>query len=380
MSNPTPSRPSTSPTSSLPNSGALRATDAGTGHFRDRFKARFADDHFRATTFGPTVTSIGIGTYLGESTDDDDRAYETAIRHAVESGINLVDTAINYRSQRSERNVGTALQKLFAAGTTTREQLVVCTKGGYIPLDRIPPASRDEYRAYVKREFFDSLIVHPDEVVAGGHSLAPRFLRYCLAKSRQNLGVRTIDVYYVHNPAQQLASVAPDEWRRRMADAFNVLEEGAARGEIGVYGAATWDELRVPPEDKGHVSLEELVQIAHGISGDAHRFRAIQLPVNLAMTEAVRTPTQMVGGKLVTVLEAAEALGITVIGSATLMQAQLVAGLPDAVRNHFPGLTTDAQRGIAFSRSVAGLSAALVGMKRVEHVDENLIAAHVAAS
>jgi aryl-alcohol dehydrogenase-like predicted oxidoreductase len=88
----------------------------------------------------------------------------------------------------------------------------------------------------------------------------------------------------------------------------------------------------------------------------------------------------MVGGKLVTVLEAAEALGITVIGSATLMQAQLVAGLPDAVRNHFPGLTTDAQRAIAFSRSVAGLSAALVGMKRVEHVDENLIAAQVVAS
>jgi hypothetical protein len=111
------------------------------------------------------------------------------------------------------------------------------------------------------------------------------------------------------------------------------------------------------------------------VRGDAHCFRVIQLPVNLAMTEAVRTPTQMLGGKLVTVLEAANALGITVIGSATLMQARLASGLPDVLKSHFPGLTTDAQRAIAFSRSIAGLTSSLVGMKDVNHVDENIRAA-----
>jgi aryl-alcohol dehydrogenase-like predicted oxidoreductase len=354
-----------------------RATELGTARYCQRFASSFVSDHFRSTTFGPTVTSIGIGTYLGDSTDDDDRAYEAAVQHAVERGLNLIDTAINYRSQRSERAVGVAIQKSIAAGTTTREELVVCTKGGYIPLDRTPPASRDDYRAYVKREFFDPQIVHPDEVVAGGHSLAPRFLRYCLAKSRQNLGLRTIDVYYVHNPGQQLSSVPHDEWQRRISDAFVVLEEAAGRGEIGVYGAATWDELRVPPGDKGHVSLEALVAIAHGLAGDAHRFRAVQLPINLAMTEAVRVPTQELGGKLVTVLEAAEALGITMIGSATLMQSRLATGLPETIRSHFPAVATDAQRAIAFSRSIAGMTSALVGMKHVEHVDENLNAAKV---
>src|SRR5437764_6939949 len=205
----------------------LRASDAGTRRLRDRFAGRFLPDFYRSTTSGLTVSSLGIGTYLGESTEAEDTAYENAIQAAVAAGINLIDTAINYRSQRSERSVGTAIQQLIATGNTTRDEVVVCTKGGYIPLDRTPPASREDYRAYVRREFIDTQILHPDEIVAGGHSLAPRFLRYCLAKSRQNLGLRTIDVYYVHNPGQQLSAVSQAEFRQRLRAAFEVLEEAA---------------------------------------------------------------------------------------------------------------------------------------------------------
>jgi aryl-alcohol dehydrogenase-like predicted oxidoreductase len=325
------------------------------------------------------VSSIGLGTYLGDNTDEDDAAYESAVRHAVGAGVNLIDTAINYRSQRSELAIGAAIQQLSAAGHTTREELVICTKGGYIPLDRTPPATREEYQAYVKREFTDQEIVHPDEIVAGGHSLAPRFLRYCLAKSRQNLGVRTIDVYYIHNPGQQLASVGPDELRRRLQAAFGVLEEAVSRAEIQTYGLATWDELRTPPGERGHVSLSEAVDLARGIAGDGHHFRAVQVPINLAMPEAVRSPTQIVGDKLLTVLEAASELGLTVFGSATLMQSKLASGLTEGIRAHFPGFATDAQRAIAFSRTIPGVTAALVGMKRIEHVDENIGSALVHA-
>src|ERR1700753_764502 len=99
MPNSTPSSSSPLSNRARPNSGGLRATNAGTEHFRDRFSTQFAADYFRPSTFGPTVSSIGIGTYLGDSAADDDQAYEAAIRRAIESGINLIDTAINYRSQ-----------------------------------------------------------------------------------------------------------------------------------------------------------------------------------------------------------------------------------------------------------------------------------------
>jgi predicted aldo/keto reductase-like oxidoreductase len=100
----------------------------------------------------------------------------------------------------------------------------------------------------------------------------------------------------------------------------------------------------------------------------------VQLPVNLAMTEAIRLPTQPLpgGGTLVPPLEAARELGLTVVASATLMQAQLAANLPPAVRELFPALQTDAQRAVAFVRSLPGVTTALVGMKQHAHVDENL--------
>jgi aryl-alcohol dehydrogenase-like predicted oxidoreductase len=370
-----PIRPrSLSPTPSSPRADAaqLRASDAGTAKFRTHFEAQFAADYFRATTFGVSVSSIGIGTYLGDSTDADDAAYAAAIRHAFTRGINLIDTAINYRGQRSERAVGAAIQRALSAGEISRDQIVVCSKGGYIPLDPTPPATRQEYQAYVRREFIDTEILRPDELVAGGHSLAPRFLRYCLAKSRQNLGLRSIDVYYVHNPEQQLQNVAPPEVATRLRAAFGVLEDAASRGEIGVYGCATWDGLRVPVGDPGHLALGELVKIAREVAGEAHHFRVVQAPINLAMPEAIRLPTQPLNGRLLTVLDAAAELGLNVIASATLMQAKLCSGLPEPLRQALPSFETDAQRAIAFTRTVPGITAALVGMKRAEHVDENI--------
>lgn len=351
------------------------AHGAGTARYRDRLSSRFVSDYFRAGPLGASVSSIGIGTYLGESTTADDAAYAASIEHAARSGINLIDTALNYRGQRSERAVGAALRRLTTSGDLTRDELVVCSKGGYIPLDAQPPASRDEYRAYVKREFIDTEILQQAEIVGGGHSLAPRFIRFCLAKSRQNLGVRCIDVYYLHNPEQQASAVGRDELMARIRSAFVILEDAASRGEIGVYGCATWNGLRSTPDAPDHLELEELVGLARDLAGKNHHFRAVQMPINLAMPEAIRTPTQRVRGQLLPAAEAAAALEVMVVGSATLMQGKLSSGLPPALAEAFPSFENDAQRAIAFARSAPGVTTALVGMKRIEHVDENLRAA-----
>ncbi len=361
-----------SPTDAAP---APRANDAGTARYRDRFATHFAPDFFRPTSLGATVSSVGIGTYLGEPTADDDSAYVVAIEHAARSGINVIDTALNYRGQRSERAVGAALRNLMSSGGVPRDELLVCSKGGYIPLGAQPPASRDEYRAYVKREFVDTEILLPTDIVGGGHSLAPRFIRFCLAKSRQNLGVRCIDVYYLHNPEQQASTVGRDELMARIRSAFVILEDAASRGEIGVYGCATWNGLRSSPDAPEHLELEALVGLARDIAGNDHHFRAVQMPISLAMPEAIRVPTQTVRGQALPAAEAAAALDLMVVGSASLMQGKLTSGLPAALADAFPSFENDAQRAIAFARSAPGVTTALVGMKRVEHVDENLRAA-----
>jgi aryl-alcohol dehydrogenase-like predicted oxidoreductase len=349
------------------------ATTAGTRKFRGRFASKLAPDFFRQFPIGLQASSIGIGTYLGECTDADDESYTAAVRRAVAGGINLLDTAINYRCQRSERAVGRALRALVETGAAARDEIIVCTKGGYVPLDGEPPASREEYQRYLEREFYARGVMSPDDVVAGGHCLAPSYLAHQVARSRENLGVQTIDVYFLHNPEQQLDVVEPARFREVLREAFAALEARVEAGDIRCYGCATWNGLRTPHGKRGHLSLAELVEVAAEVAGDAHHFRVVQLPVNLAMTEAVRVPTQRVAGREpVPLLHAAAELGVSVVASASLMQAQLTSKLPPALAEAFPNATTDAQRAIGFVRSLPGLTTALVGMKSEQHVVENL--------
>src|SRR5215210_4896153 len=166
-------------------------------------------------------------------------------------GINVIDSAINYRCQRSERAVGAALREALAAGDVARDEVIICTKGGYLPLDDTPPASRADYKAYVQREFLDPGIIGPGELVADGHCIAPAYIDHQIDRSRANLGVRTIDLYYLHNPEQQLDAVPAAEFQHRIRRAFEALEQRVADGDIRAYGCATWQGFRIDPASRG---------------------------------------------------------------------------------------------------------------------------------
>ncbi|MCS6816203.1 MAG: aldo/keto reductase [Blastocatellia bacterium] len=349
---------------------ARRATREGTERFRARFAEAQAAGHFREA-FGLWISSIGIGTYLGASDAETDRAYGEAIAWALQRGSNVIDTAINYRCQRSERVIGEVLARLVAAGTIARDEVLVATKGGYIPFDGHPPRTRAEWQRYLEETFFRPGILRPEDVVGGIHSLAPRYLEHQLETSLRNLRLETVDVYYLHNPEQQLEEISREEFRRRMRAAFAWLEEKVAEGKIGVYGTATWEGYRVPPDERVHLSLAELVALAKEVGGTDHHFRVIQLPYNLLMPEASLLRTQTLGGWQVSVLEAAEHLGIVVMASAPLLQGRLAAQWPVARADALKGLTA-AQRALQIVRSTPGITVALVGMSRRAHVEENL--------
>jgi aryl-alcohol dehydrogenase-like predicted oxidoreductase len=329
-------------------------------------------DFFRSSRAGLQVSSLAVGTYLGESDDDVDAKYADALRAALRGGINTIDTAINYRCQRSERVIGRVLQELLESGELRRDEVVLCTKAGYVPLDGVAPSSREAYELYLRREYFDTGILKPVELVAGGHALSAAFLEDQLHRSMRNLGVQGIDAFYVHNPEQQLSAVSPAELHTRLRAAFETLEGCVARGEISVYGCSTWSGLRLPAGSHGHMSLYELATLAKDVAGDAHHFRVVQLPINLTMSEAVRVSTQRdFRGRLVHVLDAAGELGIDLVVSAPLLQGQLAHDLPAQVRELFAG-STDAQRALAFVRTLPGVLTAAVGTKNEAHVRENL--------
>jgi aryl-alcohol dehydrogenase-like predicted oxidoreductase len=310
-----------------------------------RYCARFPE--FRGTLFyrgifGLQVSSLGIGTYLGGDDDASDSAYTDALVAAGESGVNFFDSAINYRNQRSERCIGAALKQL------QRDEIVVCTKAGFLTPGAVPKTLR------------------PEDVVGRMHSMAPDFLAAQIDCSLANLDIETIDVFYLHNPETQLGFVTRVEFDERIRRAFAKLEELVGNHKIRWYGAATWEGFR----KKDALSLPRMVEIAGEVGGPEHHFRFIQLPFNLGMVEAFVDQPE-------SALAAAERLGMAAVASGTLMQGQMLSHMPDAVEDLLPGFATDAQRAIQFTRSTPGISVALVGMSHREHVMENLGVARV---
>ncbi|MCH7766882.1 MAG: aldo/keto reductase [Acidobacteria bacterium] len=345
------------------------ATTEGTARYRQHFAAHAAPGHFRQQD-GLWLSSVGVGTYLGEPDAETDRRYARAIARALELGSNVIDTAINYRLQRSERSVATALRTLMEQGKLARDEVVVCTKAGFLTFDGEPAP---DALAYFQEHYVQPGVFSPDDVAAGAHCMTPRFLEDQLERSRRNLDLETIDVFYLHNPEMQLTVVPREEFLRRMRAAFEGLEKWVAAGRIRRYGTATWDGYRKPPEAPDYLSLEELVNLAEAVGGPGHHFKAIQLPYSLAMPEAFLRPNQTVAGEKLSLLAAARRLGITVFASASTLQGQVTRNFPDQFRARLNGkLRTDAQRAIQFVRSTPGVGVALVGMSRVEHVEENL--------
>ena len=349
------------------------ATLDGTARYRERFREVAAEDHFRQSQ-DLWLSSIGVGTYLGDADRETDARYAEAVARAVELGANVIDTAANYRFQRSERSIGTALRELSERGFA-RDELVICTKGGYLPFDGAPPR---DVRQYVEETFVKPGIASFAEIAGGAHCMTPSYLQNQLGQSLENLGLECVDVYYVHNPESQLSAVSAEEFWKRLRAAFGFLEQSVASGTIRNYGVATWNGFRAEPDASGYHSLERMAGIAKEVAGEEHHCRFIQVPFNLAMPEALFFQNQQLGDGYVSVLEAAQALGITVIASGSLLQGQVAHGLPEAVRDPLGALATDAQTGIQFVRSAPGITTALVGMSQRAHVEENLQLARIA--
>jgi aryl-alcohol dehydrogenase-like predicted oxidoreductase len=342
------------------------ATPEATQRYAGRFSSRAAAGHFR-TQQGFLLSSIGIGTYLGEPDDATDRAYTDAIVAAVEGGVNVLDTAINYRFQRSERTIRAALEELARRGFT-REEVVICTKGGFLTPDGDMPA---DVADYFQRTYVAPGLIRAEDVAAGCHVLAPRFIADQIERSRKNLGVDTIDVYYLHNPETQLAEYPPEEFEKRLHAAFEFLETAVTDGKIRFYGLATWNGFRQPETARDALSLAKIDILARSLAGEGHHCRFVQLPYNLGMTEALTRANQAIDERKLPMIEAGHALGITLVASASLLQGQVARNLPKFIENAI-GLESDAERALQFVRSTPGISTALVGMSHLDHVRANL--------
>jgi len=347
------------------------ATSAGTANFKNRF-SNTAPGFFRDAQ-GLSVSSIGIGTYLGNWDAQTDENYVKSIVKYVESGGNVIDTAANYRFQRSERNIGSALQLLADKGFS-RDQLLICTKGGFLPFDNEPPKN---VQKYFEANFVKTGIADFEDLIGGSHCMTPKYLQSQIDQSLKNMNLESLDVFYIHNPESQLGAISKVEFELRLANAFERLEQNRVRGKVKFYGVATWNGFRLQPNEQNYHSLEKMWNIAEKIGGDDHGFRFIQLPFNLAMPEAFLLQNQQFNGEVFSTIEIAQNFGISVMISGSMMQGKLASGLPANIRVNLGSLETDAMTSLQFVRSTPSVTTALVGMSKPAHVEENMQLAQI---
>ena len=203
-------------------------------------------------------------------------------------------------------------------------------------------------------------------------------MRDQILRSRRNLRLETLDVWLIEQPELALQAFGAQEFKEVLCHAFEALEAAVSDGQIAAYGACTWDGLLRSHTDRAHLSLLDLFQWALDVGGADHHLRAIQLPYNLAMAEALRLPSQIgPAGGTAAVLSALRGTGTLVLGSAPLMQGRALGRLPGFVRECLGTRLGDAQLCLQFARSSPGITAAIVGMREAAHIDHNLALARM---
>ena len=347
------------------------ASSEGTKKFRDNaIKKGKSYLHFKE--FDDLIlSSIGMGTYLGDLSKEDDIDIENALYESVKShAINVIDSAINYRAMKSEKSIGRALLRLVRDKIVSRDQVFISTKNGYITNDGDYPGV--DVMEYMQRMFISNGVIHAEDISSNYNVLNPNYLTRCIDKSLANMHLTTLDLVYIHNAYESwFEEISREEFLQRLSKVFEAYEEYRTAGKIRYYGMATWTCFRVPPGNKEYLLLEDVTRIAEKVGGpQKHGFRFIQLPYNLAYSEALLLKNQSVGEeKNLTILEAAQRLGIGIFTSIPLFQGRLLkAQIPD-----YCGLTDQVSKLLQIVRSSPSVIAPLIGQKNSKHVEQNLM-------
>jgi len=323
-------------------------------------------DHFREFR-GRKISSIGIGTHRGAADSATDELYSTALTRAVKGGINVIDTAINYRGMRSERVVGRVVNAFMKNGVS-RESLFVVTKGGFIPGDAEDARPRS---TWIAEELVGSGIVEEEEAIHF-HSIREPWIRDSFRRSLENLRLTKVDAYLLHNPERALLRMGDRFWKE-LIRTFAFLEDQVSSGRLEVYGMALWATIGASASSPTILPLAKVVACAKvAAGGAAHHFCVLEMPFNIANQSALRRRNQISYGKYITPLEFAAQNQIFVLASASVARA---GNLTDQQERQLPKLGNIASPtalALQFSRSTPNVGSALVGMRQEKHVLEAL--------
>ena len=250
------------------------------------------------------------------------------------------------------------------------------SKGGYLTADPDSPLMARGGHRYLVETYVNSGLIRPSEVVNGVHAMNPEFVLDQIERSRQNLGLETIDLYCLDEPELHLHARGPTEFAGLIREVFEALESAVASGAIASYGLATWNGFLLPHDERGHLSIVDVFEAALEVGGPDHHLRAVMLPYSVAVGEAKGLDSQFgPNGSAENALDTLADTGTAIFTIAPLVRGRAVRGLPEFLHEAFPELSTDPQRCLQFARSTAPVTSTIFGTRSESHLAENLAVA-----
>lgn len=349
------------------------ATPEATYHFAKRF-SHYKDFYIRHD--GLLFSKLGFGTFKKEPYKEENYMfdYKEALKTAIRGGVNVIDTAINYRYQQSEREVGEVVRELVASGEVKREALILCSKGGFISLDF--PFPENPY-AWIEEHIIQKNLATHQEIELDQHCMSPAFLEDSLERSLANLHVSALDIYFLHNPETQLSTIGYQAFLEKLKAIFALFEAKVREGKIKAYGIAVWNAFSYEPSNPEHINIQDVYDVACDVGGANHHFKYLQMPFNIAKTHAYHFASQkMRDGLFYTPLQVAHKLRLGVITSASLLQMHLFKKpfKPEVgyLLDKEMALKSDIDLALQFVRSTQGIVTSLFSSSHPEHVTCNL--------
>jgi len=345
------------------------ATKDGTLGFAKKFN-EYKDFYIESNDL--VFSKLSLGTFNNEPYKEENYVfhYIEAVKEAIKSGINHIDTASNYRYGQSEKEIGIALKEL--GDEVKREELIIASKGGFIQLDY--PFPSNPY-TWIKDNVINQNLAKEEDIELDQHCMTPDFLEWSCKRSLENVGVKTFDIYYLHNPEMQLLKLGKKDFYKQIEKVFKRFEKMCDDGMIKTYGVATWNGFLNDIGSPEHLQLEKLVDCAIKAGGKNHRFRYIQFPFNMAKTTPYTKNTQTVANQECTIIQAAYRLGVGVITSSSLLQMNLFhksfSTTTGAILDDSMTLKSDIQLALQFVRSTPGIVSSIFGSKVPTHIKEN---------
>jgi len=229
------------------------------------------------------MSNFAFGTYR---ITDQNPIHIQALKDAITSGIELIDTSSNYMDGAAERAIALAFEKLE---DVYKGSVEIVSKYGYI--QGLNMAMHKEKPVEAVVEFSEQCY----------HSIAPSFMREQLTLSLKRLQREKLDCYLIHNPEYYILDALNknaadkdeilDTMYARIYEAFVGLEEEVKSGRIGSYGISS-NSFAKEHKDPEFLPYEDLITLAdkasEQVGNDTHNFTTIQLPINILETEGLK--------------------------------------------------------------------------------------------